>query len=68
MFKPIAVLILILINANSYASQCEFDQVKLQVLRSGGPEIDDGRASSGYLIWYKNKARVLTRCWHRFEC
>lgn len=59
MFKPIAVLILILINTNSYASQCKVDQVKLQVLGSGGPEIDDGRSSSGYLIWYKNKARVL---------
>ncbi|PKH00267.1 MBL fold metallo-hydrolase [Paraglaciecola sp. MB-3u-78] len=61
MFKSIAVLILILIliSTNSYANQCKVDQVKLQVLGSGGPEIDDGRSSSGYLIWYKNKARVL---------
>ena len=63
MFKPISVLILILnlnlISINSYANQCNVDQVKLQVLGSGGPEIDDGRNSSGYLIWYKNKARVL---------
>jgi ribonuclease BN (tRNA processing enzyme) len=44
---------------NSYANQCKSEQVKLQVLGSGGPELDDGRNSSGYLIWYKNKARVL---------
>ncbi len=31
----------------------------LQVLGSGGPELDDGRASSGYVIWNKGKARLL---------
>lgn len=62
MFKQISVLILVLLIAvctNSYANQSKVDQVKLQVLGSGGPELDDGRYSSGYLIWYKNKARVL---------
>jgi len=63
MFKQISVLIsvflLILFCTNCYANQCKSDQVKLQVLGSGGPELDDGRYSSGYLIWYKNKARVL---------
>jgi ribonuclease BN (tRNA processing enzyme) len=59
MLKQVSVLILILICTNSYANQCKVDQVKLQVLGSGGPELDDGRNSSGYLIWYKNKARVL---------
>jgi ribonuclease BN (tRNA processing enzyme) len=33
--------------------------VWLQVLGSGGPEIDDGRASAGYLIWREGKARIL---------
>jgi ribonuclease BN (tRNA processing enzyme) len=59
MCKNISILILILICSNGYANQCKVDQVKLQVLGSGGPELDDGRNSSGYLIWYKNKARVL---------
>jgi ribonuclease BN (tRNA processing enzyme) len=59
MFKHIAVLILILFCNNSIANQCKTDQVKLQVLGSGGPELDDGRNSSGYLIWYRNKAQVL---------
>lgn len=38
---------------------CGAHGVWLQVLGSGGPEIDDGRASSGYLIWQEGKARIL---------
>ncbi|MBL4631254.1 MAG: MBL fold metallo-hydrolase, partial [Paraglaciecola sp.] len=50
---------LILLSNYVHSKQCESNQVKLQILGSGGPELDDGRHSSGYLIWYKNKARVL---------
>lgn len=39
--------------------QCAADRVKLQILGSGGPEFTDNRASSSYLIWLDNKARVL---------
>jgi len=35
------------------------DHIKLQVLGEGGPEINDGLASSSYLVWINNKARVL---------
>jgi len=35
------------------------DNVQLQILGSGGPEIYDGLASSSYLVWIDNKARVL---------
>jgi ribonuclease BN (tRNA processing enzyme) len=38
---------------------CGENGVWLQVLGSGGPELDDGRASAGYLIWNKGKARLL---------
>ena len=31
----------------------------LEVLGSGGPILDDGRASSGYLLWEGGRARVL---------
>ncbi|MGB5626234.1 MAG: hypothetical protein WBM61_10910 [Woeseiaceae bacterium] len=31
----------------------------LQVLDSGGPIADDGRASSSYLVWVDGVARVL---------
>ena len=33
--------------------------VWLQVLGSGGPELTDGRASSGYLVWRDGRARIL---------
>ncbi len=33
--------------------------VALQVLGSGGPIADDGRASSGYIVWVDGQSRVL---------
>ena len=33
--------------------------IHLQVLGSGGPIADDGRASAGYLVWQDGKSRVL---------
>ena len=59
MLRIILVLMLFLLSNFASANQCKSNQVKLQILGSGGPELDDGRYSSGYLIWYKNKARVL---------
>lgn len=41
------------------ASSCSGVGVELQVLGSGGPEMQDKRASSSYLIWQDGKARVL---------
>ncbi|MBX9899168.1 MAG: MBL fold metallo-hydrolase [Burkholderiaceae bacterium] len=38
---------------------CQAQQVQLQVLGSGGPELTDGRASTSYLIWVDKKARIL---------
>ena len=38
---------------------CGEQGVWLQVLGSGGPELDDGRASAGYVIWHDGKARIL---------
>ena len=38
---------------------CEGEGVRLQVLGSGGPIADDGRASTGYLLWIDGKSRVL---------
>lgn len=38
---------------------CQSVPTGLQVLGSGGPELDDQRASSGYLVWHHGKARVL---------
>lgn len=38
---------------------CQGNRVSLQVLGSGGPELDDQRASTSYLIWVDNKATIL---------
>lgn len=44
----------------SYAAQsCRGAGVWLQVLGSGGPELTDQRASSGYLVWQDGRARIL---------
>lgn len=38
---------------------CGKKGIWLQVLGSGGPELNDKRASSGYLVWQNGRARVL---------
>lgn len=61
--KPIAhiylalglALLANLVNADSPTA----NPPKLLVLGSGGPEIDDGRASSGYAIWHQGKPKVI---------
>ena len=48
------------VPAISLAGQCPpASGVAVQVLGSGGPIADDGRASSAYLIWVDGKSRVL---------
>lgn len=56
----LSVCLTILSNTQAWsAPQCGVHGVWLQVLGSGGPEITDQRASSGYLVWLNGKARVL---------
>jgi ribonuclease BN (tRNA processing enzyme) len=38
---------------------CGTEGVWLQILGSGGPQLDDRRASASYLVWIDNKARLL---------
>jgi ribonuclease BN (tRNA processing enzyme) len=40
-------------------ASCTGKGVEVQVLGSGGPEMEDKRASTSYLIWRNGKARVL---------
>ncbi len=42
-----------------HAAPCGETGVALQVLGSGGPELRQGRASNGFLVWMDGKARVL---------
>jgi len=45
---------------SAYAqSGCGNEGIWLQVLGSGGPELNDNRASSAYLVWINGHARVL---------
>jgi ribonuclease BN (tRNA processing enzyme) len=54
------VLITWACSGAAYASStCTGHGVEVQVLGSGGPELQDKRASSSYLIWRDGKARVL---------
>jgi ribonuclease BN (tRNA processing enzyme) len=41
------------------AQNCGEKGVAVQVLGSGGPELEDKRASSSYLVWQDGQARVL---------
>ncbi len=53
-------LLVFLIFFHTQASaQCQAKRINIQVLGSGGPELNDGRASTSYLIWLDNKGVVL---------
>lgn len=41
------------------AATCSRHGVQVQVLGSGGPELEDKRASSSYLVWQDDRARIL---------
>jgi ribonuclease BN (tRNA processing enzyme) len=43
----------------AHAQTCGAQGIAVQVLGSGGPELQDKRASSSYLIWENGQARVL---------
>jgi len=55
----ILTVFLILLSPSFSWADCATHKVKLQILGSGGPEINDHRASSAYLVWVDNKAVVL---------
>ncbi len=45
--------------ASAAAQSCGSQGLAVQVLGSGGPELQDKRASSSYLVWENGQARVL---------
>jgi ribonuclease BN (tRNA processing enzyme) len=53
--------LLLFVFARSAAAQsaCGAHGIAVQVLGSGGPELQDKRASSSYLVWEDGRARVL---------
>lgn len=38
---------------------CDSSRVKVQMLGTGGPELSGDRASSSYLVWLDDKARII---------
>jgi len=63
-YLPLVIFLLCNLAVEGYAStnpaRCTVSEgPTLQVLGSGGPIADDGRASSGYLIWVDGKSRFL---------
>jgi len=54
------LLLIVNVFANDGHDQCANpDGVTLQILGSGGPIADDGRASTGYLVWINGHSRIL---------
>ncbi len=48
-----------LLWATGSVAQCQSERVILQMLGTRGPELWDGQASTGYLLWLDDKARVV---------
>ncbi len=62
MLNKCIILVLFFMSMNFSvfaATTCDEDGLWLQVLGSGGPELDDGRASSSYVIWSEGRARFV---------
>jgi len=58
--KQLALLVITLcLFDHANAASCNGLGIELQVLGSGGPELQDKRASSSYLIWQNGQARIL---------
>jgi len=56
---PLVFLLFLLPVSVSAQPACGNHGIALQVLGSGGPELGDRRASTGYLVWRDGKARLL---------
>ena len=55
------LLALLAVASNSAVAgaDCDSSRVALQMLGTGGPELFDENASTGYLLWLDNKARII---------
>ena len=56
----LACFTLVVICSTAYTNeQCGDKGVWIQILGAGGEELNDKQASSSYLVWLNNEARVL---------
>jgi ribonuclease BN (tRNA processing enzyme) len=59
-YTTLLILGTLLFSVNANADEiCHYTDYSIQLLGSGGPISDDKRASSGELIWWKGKPRIL---------
>jgi ribonuclease BN (tRNA processing enzyme) len=56
---PLSFVLFCAFSPLAAAQSCGAQGMALQVLGSGGPELQDKRASSSYLVWESGKALVL---------
>lgn len=49
----------VMVGSGLAEAACDFSRVKVQMLGTGGPELFGDRASSSYLVWLDDKARVI---------
>lgn len=59
MQRIIATLILFKMFGSVQAQSCGIKSVWVQVLGSGGPELQDKRAASSYLVWRDGTPRII---------
>lgn len=52
-------LLAVMTGGEVAAAACNSSRVKVQMLGTGGPELFGDRASSGYLVWLDDKARII---------
>jgi len=57
--RPSFLLTLLLLIAAPVGADCSAGRLQVLVLGSGGPELDDGRASTGYLVYLDGRGRLL---------
>jgi ribonuclease BN (tRNA processing enzyme) len=56
---PVLLSLAVMVSSGGADAACDSRRVKLQMLGTGGPELFGDRASTGYLIWLDDKARVV---------
>lgn len=62
LFRAVAMLLLaqvIMAGTSEASDSCGGTALTVQVLGSGGPDLAEGRAASGYIVWIDGKARAL---------
>ncbi|MGA7626358.1 MAG: MBL fold metallo-hydrolase [Candidatus Acidiferrales bacterium] len=55
----VVLLLIVAFVSSTGAQSCGAHGIAIQVLGSGGPELQDKRASSSYLIWVDGQAKLL---------